>query len=866
MIKTRIAISVSAVFLALIVPVNANDDHGNDCNSATPITPDGSTWSTILSSFSDEDWFLFEGKAGHRYEIEITAQPLLANVGLNIYGPDCQSVVYSRLFYGNYDSLRIYRFTVDNDGFYAIKFSTPYLGSNFLGYLEFSLTDIGFQNVTDDYPNNQSQATPIAVDGQWRTVLTEYGSDEDWLKFPVEAGHVYHIEYQQTVQDPSPNMLGLHLNLEPFSGWTTYRLRGDDEEVHHIYYAVHEGAEDTLFLELSRWGRSFPLSQRLRVENLGTFPDDDHGNDCLTATALATDGTLATAYLNSREDEDWFEFSGQAGRHYEFSTLTGSLDVNEYIDIFQADCDTLVYSTRLYSLYQNNGRYPASFITPMDGQYFIRTQIRHSEKVGYVQMALEEKEIVADDHGNSLTYATSITPDGQPISSDIEYPGDIDVIKFDLEAEHAYNIEISLSDPINAERIHASIIRASDDEVLAGFSLPHNDIIRQTDGIYIPAGDEGTYYVRIYANDDSNVPQYLDVTVTDYGTPTPDHHADDCNNATPIVVDGNPTGVFIDSSTDEDWLVFQGQAGHRYYIPDVRFGEDSVAPSVVVYMDDCETMIHRMTSQLSWDPNSFVAPFDGSYYIHVNYSFTPRIGYALISVIDMGSIEDDFGNRHFTATPITIDGQWRQGALQYDDDTDFISIELESQRLYAFEQRQLASSSQGVILFQLHPSSRISYRAAHQDVFMAWFPLRSYFYVPENAGGVYYLEFYPSPGDMLPLPYEFRIVPWQEIQPDTDNDNIPDLVDNCPYVANPDQLDSDSDGVGNACTYAAGDMNCNGRIDALDISAFIKALLGPDAYATRYPNCNRMLADVNADGSVDASDISPFIKALLRSQ
>ena len=42
---------------------------------------------------------------------------------------------------------------------------------------------------------------------------------------------------------------------------------------------------------------------------------------------------------------------------------------------------------------------------------------------------------------------------------------------------------------------------------------------------------------------------------------------------------------------------------------------------------------------------------------------------------------------------------------------------------------------------------------------------------------------------------------------DSDHDGIDDALDNCPFVANPDQADDDGDGVGNVCDNCAGIAN-----------------------------------------------------------
>lgn len=98
-----------------------------------------------------------------------------------------------------------------------------------------------------------------------------------------------------------------------------------------------------------------------------------------------------------------------------------------------------------------------------------------------------------------------------------------------------------------------------------------------------------------------------------------------------------------------------------------------------------------------------------------------------------------------------------------------------------------------------------------------------------------------------------------ELANDDDDDDIFNWQDNCPDISNADQIDSDGDGVGDACEARFGDINQDGVINILDAQAAIGFILGTMNLEEEII----AMADCNADGLINILDVIGIVNMIL---
>ena len=283
------------------------DDHGNTCDDATAFVPDsGELAGTIDYSANygnDEDWFTFTPKANTRYKFTIK-NPEGNWKTIRVYQEGSLGTMVEQCYVSAWNQEQV---------LYAFfEYARPCCVNLYGAVGQYHLNIETLDTASDNYANDCASAVDeVPVDGGpiVGTLVHDTPYDTDWLYFPAQPLHKYHIV--KTQANNSATAVRVYND-------DCNAISGDTDNFTVIPWTTTE-------YELYVWGYngdSYNNYYTLEVTDDATYTDD-WPNTWATAASMPKDGTRVDFNLdysaNVGSDEDWFKFTAALSGTYHFT-------------------------------------------------------------------------------------------------------------------------------------------------------------------------------------------------------------------------------------------------------------------------------------------------------------------------------------------------------------------------------------------------------------------------------------------------------------------------------------------------------------------------------------------------------------------
>ncbi len=418
-------------------------------------------------------------------------------------------------------------------------------------------------------------------DRNWFAVDLVAEGDRDWFAVDLVAGRTYVIDLRGrptgdgTLSDPY--LRGIHdADGNLISGTTN-----DDGGTGYNSQLTFTASEsDTYFIAAGAYGIFSQGTYELEVTD--TAAADDFPQDTSTTGRVAVGGS-ATGDIQSANDQDWFAVELVAGQTYQIdvrgrSTGDGWLPDPYLHGIHDAEGNLIAGTTNDDGGEGNNSR--LTFTATENGTYYIAAGANSGQGTYVV-------EVAEDDFAQS-TETTGTVEVGGTTSGEIQRADDRDWFAVELEADKAYQIDLSgvRSGGGTLNLPHLRGVYDSESNQIPGVYSPlafafqnsHNRLIEGSASVdiqvfrgedsraFFTPDEDGTYYLELGNFDFSSTGTYT-VGVTEIE----DDFLRTVDTTGTVEIGSSVTGE-IQYPNDRDWFAVELSAGVTYKVE--LLGED----------------------------------------------------------------------------------------------------------------------------------------------------------------------------------------------------------------------------------------------------------------------------------------------------